>query len=116
MRVSQVEIEAVLKAAIEAEPLIEVRFGVEFEDMVQDADGVTVMLRDRNTETTSQVRCAYLAGCDGGFSRVRSCLGINLAGDARIMQRFTVHFRSPRHSDDRQDSITKSSSLGSISI
>ena len=96
MRVSQVEIEPVLKAAIEAEPLIDVRFGVEFDGLVQDADGVTVTLRDRSTETTSQVRCAYLVGCDGGSSRVRSCLGINLAGDARIMQRFTVHFRSPR--------------------
>ena len=96
MRVSQVEIEPVLKAAIEAEPLVDVRFGVEFEDMAQDADGVTVTLRDRRTEKTSQVRCAYLAGCDGGSSRVRACLGISLSGDARIMQRFTVHFRSPR--------------------
>lgn len=97
MRVSQVEIEPVLKRAIDASPLVTVRFGVSFEDMVQDAEGVTCTLRDGETNATETLRCAFLVGCDGGTSRVRGCLGIGLSGDSRIMPRFMTHFRS----DDR---------------
>ncbi len=96
MRVSQVVIEPALRAAIEAEPLVDVRFGVEFVDLAQDEEGVTAVLRDRNGGGDSSVRCRYLAGCDGGSSRVRDCLDIALEGDMRIMQRYMVHFRSPR--------------------
>jgi len=96
MRVSQVVIEPALRAAIEAEPLVDVRFGVECADLSQDSAGVTVVLRDRKTNAESSVRCSYLAGCDGGSSMVRESLGIGLEGDMRIMQRYMVHFRSPR--------------------
>ena len=83
MRVSQVEIEPVLKAAAEASPEVEVRFGVEFVSLQQDDEGV---------------RCAYLAACDGGSSMVRDAIGLSLSGQARIMPRFMTHFRS----SDRQ--------------
>jgi 2-polyprenyl-6-methoxyphenol hydroxylase-like FAD-dependent oxidoreductase len=71
MRVSQVEIEPVLKRAAEACPTVDVRFGVACEDFRQDTDGVTVTLRNFATGDTETVRCDYLAGCDGGGSRVR---------------------------------------------
>ncbi|CAN5414044.1 FAD-dependent oxidoreductase [soil metagenome] len=96
MRVSQVEIEPVLRNHLEASPLVDVRFGVEFGSFAQDADGVTTTLRDRATGLVSQIRSTYLVGCDGGSSKVRSGLGIGLSGEARTMQRFMVHFRSPR--------------------
>src|SRR5262245_1953034 len=95
MRVSQVVIEPALKAAVEAEPCIDSRFGTAFEECSQDASGVTAIVRDTKTGQTQTVRCAYLAGCDGGASRVRSCVGIQLEGQARIAQRYMVHFRSP---------------------
>jgi len=94
MRVSQVEIEPVLQRAILAEPLVEARWGVGFEDLAEDATGVTVTLRDSATGATEEVRCGYLAGCDGGTSAVRKCLDIALDGQARIMPRFMTHFRS----------------------
>ncbi len=96
MRVSQVVIEPALRAAIEAEPLVDVRFGVELIELSQDATGVTAVVHDRERNASATVRCTYLAGCDGGSSRVRDCLGIGLEGDMRIMQRHMVHFRSPR--------------------
>lgn len=96
MRVSQVEIEPVLRKHLEASPLVDVRFGVEFISFAQDADSVTATLRDRKTGVTSQIRSTYLVGCDGGSSKVRSGLGIGLGGEARTMQRFMVHFRSQR--------------------
>jgi 2-polyprenyl-6-methoxyphenol hydroxylase-like FAD-dependent oxidoreductase len=95
MRVSQVVIEPALKRAVEAEPRILARFGTAFEECAQDADGVTAIVRETQTGQTQTVRCAYLAGCYGGASRVRSCVAIQLEGEARIAQRYMVHFRSP---------------------
>lgn len=93
MRVSQVEIEPVLQRSIQANPRVEARWGVAFEDLSQDTEGVTATLRAADGRT-EQVRCNYLVGCDGGQSQVRSCLGIRLEGQSRVMQRFMTHFRS----------------------
>jgi 2-polyprenyl-6-methoxyphenol hydroxylase-like FAD-dependent oxidoreductase len=94
MRVSQVEIEPVLKRAIDAQPLVDVRFGVEFVALEQDRDGVTVVVRRQDDDTLETLRCHYLIGCDGGTSNVRNSLGIPLSGVSRIMPRFMTHFRS----------------------
>ena len=93
MRVSQVEIEPVLKRALETNRLVDVRFGVAFEEFTEDGESVVAVLRaaDGGTE---RVRCRYLVGCDGGGSRVREQLGIRLSGQARIMEHFMPHFRS----------------------
>ena len=93
MRVSQVEIEPVLQRAVQAAPMVEARWGVELEDVAQDEEGVTATLRTADG-AAEQVRCRYLAGCDGGTSRVRQCLGIRLEGQSRVQQRFLTHFRS----------------------
>jgi 2-polyprenyl-6-methoxyphenol hydroxylase-like FAD-dependent oxidoreductase len=98
MRVSQVEIEPVLKAAADASPEVSVRFGVEFVSLQQDSSGVTAVLRHVSDGKTFDIRCAYLAGCDGGNSTVRNAIEIELSGQARIMPRFMTHFRS----DDRK--------------
>jgi 2-polyprenyl-6-methoxyphenol hydroxylase-like FAD-dependent oxidoreductase len=58
-------IEPVLQAAILNHPLVDARWGVAFEDFQQDADGVTATLRTVETGATEQVRCDFLAGCDG---------------------------------------------------
>jgi 2-polyprenyl-6-methoxyphenol hydroxylase-like FAD-dependent oxidoreductase len=89
MRVSQVIIEPVLKAAIDANPLIDVRFGTAFEGFEQDDQGVTAIVSGGET-----IRADYLIGCDGGNSRVRELLGIALSGQAKVAQRFITHFRS----------------------
>lgn len=94
MRVSQVEIEPVLKRAIERNPFIDARFGVQFEALAQDADGVTVTLRRPADGGSFEVRCRYLVGCDGGGSRVRRALEIGLSGTPNVMQRFMTHFKS----------------------
>jgi 2-polyprenyl-6-methoxyphenol hydroxylase-like FAD-dependent oxidoreductase len=89
MRVSQVIIEPVLKDAIDAHPLIDVRFGTAFEAFQQDDEGVVATLSSGET-----IRADYLIGCDGGNSRVREQLGIGLSGQAKVAQRFITHFRS----------------------
>ncbi|MGH2900832.1 MAG: FAD-dependent monooxygenase, partial [Solirubrobacteraceae bacterium] len=94
MRVSQIVIEPVLKQAIDAHPLVDVRFGWAFESLCQDADGVTAVIRSSATGEDQRVRAAYLAGCDGGSSAVRTALGIGLEGQLRITNAYMVHFRS----------------------
>jgi 2-polyprenyl-6-methoxyphenol hydroxylase-like FAD-dependent oxidoreductase len=94
MRVSQVMIEPVLQESILNDPLIEARWGVAFEDFVQDEAGVTCTLRVMETGATETVRCDLLAGCDGGSSIVRDKLGIGLDGKAAVAHRYMIHFQS----------------------
>ena len=94
MRVSQVMIEPVLRDSIVTDPLVDARWGVAFEDFAQDSQGVTCTLRTVATGGTEQVRCDFLAGCDGGNSIVRDKLGIGLSGKANVAHRYMVHFQS----------------------
>lgn len=94
MRVSQAEIEPVLKRALEDETLAEVRFGTALGDLTQDGDGVTATIRDQDSGRTELVHARFLVGCDGGNSTVRAALGIGLDGRANIMPRFMTHFRT----------------------
>jgi 2-polyprenyl-6-methoxyphenol hydroxylase-like FAD-dependent oxidoreductase len=96
MRVSQVEIEPVLQRAVKALAAVEARWDVAFDEVTQDAEGATATLRAADG-SAEQLRCQYLVGCDGGSSQVRHCLGIRLHGQARVMDRLLVHFRSTSH-------------------
>jgi len=103
MRVSQVEIEPVLQQTVRGEHGVEAYWSVAFEDLSEGADGVTATLRAEGGERI-EVHCRYLVGCDGGSSRVRNCVSIGLAGQARVMPRFMTHFRSTaRHVLQRWD-------------
>jgi 2-polyprenyl-6-methoxyphenol hydroxylase-like FAD-dependent oxidoreductase len=95
LRVSQIVIEPVLKQAVDANPLIDVRFGTSFEQILEnDSHGVTVEVRDSVTGEIKTLACAYLAGCDGGGSRVRRQLGIELEGEMAVAGAYMVHFRT----------------------
>ncbi len=94
MRVSQVEIEPVLKAAIDAAPEVTVRFATAFEHLTQDGEGVTAVFRDTASGAAKTIRCKYLVGCDGAGSLVRKCIDVGVDGDSRVVERFTTYFRS----------------------
>ncbi|WP_426408491.1 FAD-dependent monooxygenase [Bradyrhizobium ganzhouense] len=94
MRVSQVEIEPVLKKSIDARPEIDVRFGVAFESFEAKDDRVVAVVREQGSGAQEQVSCQYLIGCDGGSSRVRAGLGIQLEGQSRVGELYMIHFRS----------------------
>lgn len=98
LRVSQVVIEPVLKAAVDANPLIDVRFGTRLSGIVSsDDDGVVSELITLDGERRI-VRSMYLAGCDGGGSTARSDAGIKLEGEFEFARAFMVHF----HSEERE--------------
>src|SRR5215469_173530 len=82
--ISQYTLEPLLKSIAETIPAIKVRFGCELLSFTQDAAGVTAQVKTRaGTET---IRALYLAGCDGGGSTVRKQLGIELKGEANLLQ------------------------------
>ena len=58
------------------------RFGVAFESFEEKDDRVVATLREQGSGAQEQVSCQYLIGCDGGTSRVRAGLGIELEGQA----------------------------------
>ncbi|EPR15189.1 FAD-monooxygenase [Sphingobium indicum IP26] len=97
MRVSQIVLEPVLKKLVDANPLVDVRFGWAYEAFEQDAEGVTATIRNGGTGETASIRALYLAGCDGGGSRVRRDAGIDLEGMHAIGEAYMVHFRSTDH-------------------
>lgn len=70
----------------------DIRRGCEVADMRQDSEGVTVtvMSGDRATE----LRGAYLVGCDGGSSRVRKLAGIGFPGTPSTIDGITGDVRT----------------------
>lgn len=98
--ISQYTLEPLLREVAEATPGVSVRFGCELTGFTQDADGVTATLADHGGGGERTVRAAYLVGCDGGNSTVRSLLGIELEGESLLSMRQAL-FRS----DDLFDRI-----------
>lgn len=95
LRVSQIEIEPVLKRAVDENPLIDVRFGTRFERLIENGkDHVLAEIVEEKTGAAQIVKCDYLAGCDGGGSRVRRQLGIELDGQMEVAGAYMVHFRT----------------------
>ena len=77
MRISQVDLEPVLKKHLEdTGQHVDVRFGWGLETFEQDEEGVTATIKNTATEEVREIRCDYLAGCDGAGSVARRTLGI----------------------------------------
>ncbi len=74
-------------------PQIAIRHQVRLEAFEQDADGVTVTLRDGRSDQAETVRAAYLVGCDGFASTVRELLGIEIRGERHIDWSMNVYLR-----------------------
>ena len=72
-------LEAQLRAALARVDCVQTRFDTTLESFTQDAQSVTVQLRQRDG-TTCSVSADWLIGSDGGRSRVREQLGIAMAG------------------------------------
>jgi putative polyketide hydroxylase len=93
--VAQDHSEPVLLRHLETLRLAEVRFGTELVALDQDADGVTVAPRERETGERRTIRAGYLVGADGAHSRVRSLLGIAMDGPDHLYEQLTVLFEAP---------------------
>jgi 3-(3-hydroxy-phenyl)propionate hydroxylase len=75
----------------------EIRFGAEAVDLHQDPDGVTVHYRRAGDD--EQVRARFVAGCDGGSSRVRETIGASFDGKTYDTRAALADVRLPGHDD-----------------
>ncbi len=74
----------------------ELRFGTEMTSFEQDAEGVTAVIRDRDSGATRTVRARYMVAADGARSRIRESLGIRMLGRGVFSNSITIYFRAVR--------------------
>ena len=72
----------------------QLRFSTEMISFAQDADGVTAVIRDRDSGKTSTVRARYMVAADGSRSRIRESLGIAMQGRGVFSNSATIYFRA----------------------
>jgi 2-polyprenyl-6-methoxyphenol hydroxylase-like FAD-dependent oxidoreductase len=85
----------VLREFAHAQPSVDLRYTHEFVAFIQSADEVVATVREVLTSISSQVRCKYLVGCDGGRSAVREALGIGMSGRGVLTHTTNVIFGCP---------------------
>lgn len=101
LMVSQAEIEGVMEARLK-ELGVEVERPMVAEKLSQDAQGVTLSVRNSSIDVLEEIRAKYVAGCDGSHSFIRKSLGIEFPGSAYASE-FTLidcHLKWP-HPYDR---------------
>ncbi len=72
----QPELEAMLRELVAKQDGIEVRLGHEVTGIDQDADSVNLVAREAATEAEATLSAAYVLGCDGASSFVRTAMEI----------------------------------------
>ncbi|WNI15642.1 FAD-dependent oxidoreductase [Actinacidiphila sp. ITFR-21] len=77
----------------------DIRFGTELISCEQDADGVTAVIRSRETGRDRTVRADYLIAADGPRSPVRERLGIAMTGPGDLFHNVSITFRAKRLAD-----------------
>ncbi|RKT03000.1 putative polyketide hydroxylase [Streptomyces sp. 3211.6] len=90
---SQNNIEPVLAAQSRAQGA-DVRFSTELMSFDQDAEGVSALVKNRETGEHITVRADYLIAADGPRSPVREALGIRQAGSGELFHNVSIVFRS----------------------
>jgi putative polyketide hydroxylase len=69
-------------------------FSTECVSFDQDADGVTAVIRHRDTGEQQTVRAKYLIAADGAHSRLRQALGVRMLGHGTFSKSVTIYFRA----------------------
>ena len=91
--ISQSLLEPLLKARAQELGAV-LLFGTEMVSFEQDTDGVTAILRDRDTGKNTKVRAEYMVAADGARSGVRERLGIPMTGHGAFSKSITIYFRA----------------------
>jgi 2,4-dichlorophenol 6-monooxygenase len=71
-----------------------VMFNWEYQGLAQDADGVTVEVKDYVAKTTHQIRAKYVIGADGGRSKVAEDIGLPMEGKMGVAGSMNIVFEA----------------------
>ncbi|GHB42281.1 hypothetical protein GCM10010377_36400 [Streptomyces viridiviolaceus] len=77
----------------------DLRFHTELLSFEADADGVTAIVKSRETGEHTTIRADYLVAADGPRSPVREQLGIGQSGPGDLFHNISITFRSRRLAD-----------------
>jgi len=77
---SQPFLERVLREGLSRFADVELRLGQQVVAYTQDAEGISVTVRDVRDDSESTVRARYVLACDGGRSTLRHLAGIDMVG------------------------------------
>ncbi|WP_217141876.1 FAD-dependent monooxygenase [Streptomyces sp. AC627_RSS907] len=77
----------------------DLRFGTELLSFETDAEGVTAIVKSRETGEHTTIRADYLVAADGPRSPVREQLGIGQSGPGDLFHNISITFRSRRLAD-----------------
>jgi putative polyketide hydroxylase len=69
-------------------------FSTECVSFDQDAEGVTAVIRHRDTGEQQTVRARYVIAADGAHSRIRQALGVRMRGHGTFSKSVTIYFRA----------------------
>lgn len=72
----------------------QLRFSTDMISFAQDADGVTALIRDRDSGAEQTVRARYMVAADGSHSGIREGLGIRMLGRGVFSNSITIYFRA----------------------
>jgi 2-polyprenyl-6-methoxyphenol hydroxylase-like FAD-dependent oxidoreductase len=70
----------------------ELRFSTEMVSFEEDRDGISAVIRHRDTGETKTVRAKYMVAADGAHSKVRERLGIRMLGHGVVSKSITIYF------------------------
>jgi len=72
----------------------DIRFYTELVSFTQDETGVTALLKDRNDDMLSTVRCRYMIAADGAKSPVREALRAPVSGRGALGHLLNIYFEA----------------------
>ena len=94
-RINQIFLEPILFGHAAAQKRITIINRTSVEDVVVEATGASVALRDLDSGKVERVDCRFLIGCDGARSVVRMAIGAEFSGDAIVQRVQSTFIRAP---------------------
>lgn len=93
--VGQDEVEQILRRHVGSLDHSELRTGLRAVEFVEHDDHVETVIVDTASGAEQTIRSAYLVGCDGGRSAIRTRLGIAYTGEGDLARFVSIYFRAP---------------------
>lgn len=94
-RINQIYLEPILFANVISKPNIVVLNCTMFEELTQDANGVTIVAQQLDSKKHLTVSAQYLVGCDGGKSDIRHAIGATLEGTPIVQRVQSTYIYAP---------------------